>query len=344
MAIYKNGGSIMKNTNDKKKTEPSLYSCDSIITDVNKEFIKLTGFTRKELLGKSLKELGAVLKINSQILLDNISSKYSGYIFTKLLDPREMNISLFHGKESTERVYTFVEKLNSRLDNKLIFVRQAFIDNLSGVAIYSVPDLILLKANQKYFDIMDSPFNEERNSIGRPIKEIVTGFVGSEIEVICNTVIETQKTCYTKEFQFDEFERGTTYWDTSKTTIFENGKLKYIFSSVIEVTENVLKNQSLERQFKIIEQQKEQIEIQRKQLKEQNTHLISIIENLSEGVMVADSNGKNIMVNQEAKKLVYQCDKATFIGDTHKTTKAFDLEGNEILLENYPGMRALKKC
>ena len=63
----------MGNTNDNKiKVEPCLYSCDSIIVDANIEFIKFTGFSRGELVGKSLIEIGAMIKI-TQILLDNIS-------------------------------------------------------------------------------------------------------------------------------------------------------------------------------------------------------------------------------------------------------------------------------
>ena len=63
----------MGNTFNKEIIEPYLYSCDSIITEVNKEFIDFTGFTMDELLGKSLIEIGDMLKINSQILLDNIN-------------------------------------------------------------------------------------------------------------------------------------------------------------------------------------------------------------------------------------------------------------------------------
>ena len=52
---------------DNRMIEPYLYSCDSIITEVNKEFIDFTGFTMDELLGKSLIEIGDMLKFNSQI-------------------------------------------------------------------------------------------------------------------------------------------------------------------------------------------------------------------------------------------------------------------------------------
>lgn len=63
--------------------EPYLNSYDSIITGVSEEFINFTGYELDELLGKSLIEIGTMLKFNSQIFLDNIISEYSVYIFTK---------------------------------------------------------------------------------------------------------------------------------------------------------------------------------------------------------------------------------------------------------------------
>ena len=183
----------MENTYDDKIIEPCLYSCDSIITKVNIAFTDFTGFTISELLGKSLIEIGKMLRINSQILLDNMGSKYSAYIFTKLFEAREVNIYLSYGNKKNERRYTFVEKLNSRLRDKLVFVEKAFIDDISGVAVYSVPDLILLKANQKYLEFMYPPFDKEENSLSLPIKEIITGFIGSKSENICRQKSNTKR-------------------------------------------------------------------------------------------------------------------------------------------------------
>ncbi|HEY8889018.1 MAG TPA: hypothetical protein VIM70_02000 [Clostridium sp.] len=265
----------MEDTNDKRLIEPCLYSCNSIITKVNKEFIDFTGFALNELLGKSLIEIGDMIRINSQMPIDNINNTYSGYIFTKCLEAREVTISLLLLQGIIEKVYSFIEKPNSRLSEKLIFVEQAFIDNTSCVAIYSVPELILLKTNQRYLDLMDAPFNKEENSIGRPICKNLTGFVGSKI---CNTVIESLKINDVKDFKYDAGARGITYWDSTQTPIFENGKIKYIYQTSSEVTERVLKNKYLERQNKIIEWQKEKleqknIELERylkKQLEEKN--------------------------------------------------------------------------
>ena len=140
---------------------------------------------------------------------------------------------------------------------------------------------------------------------------------------------------YIKEFEFDQFARGITYWDFTQKPIFENGKMKYIFETAVDVTERVLENQSLEKQNMIIERQN-------KQLKKQNTQLISIIENLSEGVMFADNEGKFIMINPEAKRLIYQSDKIITLGNALKNISVFDMKGNEIPFENFPSVRALK--
>ena len=252
----------MQNKDFNKIIQPCLHSRDNIITKVNKGFVDFTGFKIDELLGKTLIEIGAMIRINSQIHLDNIISKYIGYIFTKSLKAREIIISVFYGKDENELIYTFIEKHNSILNDEIVFLDQTLINNIVSIAIYSVPDLILLKSNQKNLDFYDFPSNKEENSIGRPLREIVTGFSGTDIERIFNTIIETQKSKHLKQFELNLFERGSTYWDSSKTPIFENGKMKYLVDYSIEVTEVVLKNQRIERQNEIIRQQKEQMERQ----------------------------------------------------------------------------------
>jgi len=86
MEIYHllNGGNVMKFKFNNRVIKPCLYSCDNIITEANKEFIGFTGYALDELLGKSLIEIGVMIRINSQIPLDDISGKYSGYVFTIL--------------------------------------------------------------------------------------------------------------------------------------------------------------------------------------------------------------------------------------------------------------------
>ena len=307
----KDGGYNMEYLVNTRILEPSLYSLDSIITDVNDEFMDFMGFTKDELLGKSIIEIGDMLKVNSQIFCDSIYSVNSTFVFTKLLEAREVNISCFYIKETNRKVYTFNEKENSRLEDKLLFVEQTFIENLRGAAIYNVADSILLKVNQRYLDFMEPPFNVEESIIGKSIKECVTRVVGSKFLEMWNSVIETQKSQYIKEFRFDDSVKGISYWDAILTPIIENGNMKYIFLTATEITKMVIKNQGIKRKNRMIEQQKEKlesqnkhIELQNKQLEEKNTQLTSTIENLSEGVVIMDYKGKVIMTNPEGDHFI----------------------------------------
>ena len=159
--------------------------------------------------------------------------------------------------------------------------------------------------------------------------------MGSESEFVWNSILETNKSSYIKEIRFNNSKEVVTYWNFTQTPILENGKIKYIFETASEVTERVFENQTLQRKNKIIEQQKQQLE-------QTNTQLISIIENLSEGVILTDNMGNFIMANTEAKRLVYQSDNITALGEVFETSKLFDMKGNEIPFENLPGIRALR--
>ena len=312
-----------------------LYSQYNIVTDISKEFVDFLGYSLDEIIGKSLIEIGSMLKINSQIFLNSIIDNYSGYIFTKLDCAIEVNISVAEITKTNKKMYSFIEKPNSRLNEKLIFEEQSFIDDISGVAVYSVPDLILLKANKKYFHLINSTLNKEINIIGKPINEIIKGFVGSQAELVWNSLPESKKTSYIKEIENDTSSKSTTYWGFTQRAIFEKGKIKYIFETASEDTKTIFKNHCLEQQNIIIQEQK-------KQLEDHNIHLDSIIENLSEGLMFLDNKGEFIMVNSEAKSLIPKAIKGITLAVSLKDTKVFDMVGNEISFENLPSARALR--
>jgi len=118
----------------------------------------------------------------------------------------------------------------------------------------------------------------------------------------------------------------------------------------------VEKSQSLDNQMGIIQLQKKQLEYQEKQLvqqekqiehlkhqlDQQSIQLTNIIENLAEGVAFVDNKGNYIMVNSEAKRLLYRASKGVVLSDVFKNIKSFELMGNGIPYENYPSIRALR--
>jgi PAS domain S-box-containing protein len=57
----------LENIFNNRIIESYFYSRNGIITEINEEFLNFTGFKMNELLGKSLMEIGNMLRINSQI-------------------------------------------------------------------------------------------------------------------------------------------------------------------------------------------------------------------------------------------------------------------------------------
>ena len=156
-----------------------------------------------------------------------------------------------------------------------------------------------------------------------------------KINAIWENLCQRKKTVYMKKLKVRNVNNEIRYWDFAITPIFENKRIKYIVATSTEVTEVVLKNQNIERQKRIIEKQKEELE-------QKNLQLKSIIENLSEGVMLSDKEGKIIMINKEGDRLVYKSERYNDLCKPQRHIKFFDMDGNEIPFDKMPRARALK--
>jgi signal transduction histidine kinase len=132
-------------------------------------------------------------------------------------------------------------------------------DNLTGVAVYNVPDLVLVKASQKYVDSWEAPFDIVENCIGKRIDELVSDWKGSEIESIWNNILDTGKALQMKEFMYKNSANGITYFDMTVTPLYEDGSIKYLVSNSIDVTDRVLDRIRIENQSKLIAQQNEML-------------------------------------------------------------------------------------
>ena len=255
---------VVSENEEKEKLvdNPFITSTQDIVTEISNGFLELTGYSKDELVNKDIFEVFTrLLRLSKKIfekiyIKDNIEC----YIFTKSLEVREVIISVIEGQESKKLIYTVVEKRNSRLDDKLVFEEQLFKDNIVGCSIYSVPDLILLKSNEKYLDFMDPSYNTMEKCIGLSLWESVPGYEGSNSEELFLSIIKTGIPNYYNEFKYDHYDRGITYWDGSIIPIFlEDKKFKYIFQTCTEITNKVTKRNQIEEQAKIIKFQNEQL-------------------------------------------------------------------------------------
>ena len=112
-----------------KNKKSFIVISDEIIVKISEGFIKLTGYSTSELKGKSYLEVSHLLKFNIDKELKYMNDNFNGYLFTKLLESREVNVSLERDKNKNEIICFFDEKENSRLEGKFPYVEQLYLDN-----------------------------------------------------------------------------------------------------------------------------------------------------------------------------------------------------------------------
>jgi len=122
---------MLKYSIKKRIAKPFLYIKNDIAVEVNNEFEKLTGYTSKELIGKSIAAIKDILKIDSKVLLEDIESEYSCYIFTKENEPREVTITCNNIKFEEEQIYNIKEKRDSRIEDRMSYINVIYNEYFS---------------------------------------------------------------------------------------------------------------------------------------------------------------------------------------------------------------------
>lgn len=304
---------------------PFITSIDNKVVHVSEGFVQLTGFSGEELMGKTLHELTSLLQLNMEIA--DIVFESDLYIFTKSLEPR--NVQIINGESSVDgSVYYFGERPNSRLDAKFPAIDQVQRDGIMGVAIFKMPEIILLQANQTWLDFLDKPYNQAANSLGKPISEIITGWKGSTSEQFWLDFIASGKAYRNKEYKYENFERGTTYWDASLTPVMEAGMVKYAVEITTDITESTLQKRKLEEQATIIQNH--------------NEHMKAILDNMTDALFVVDKQRNIVQYNKAAREFFYDSNVDRFIGESMKHTKYCDSNGKELTIEELPAAKILQ--
>lgn len=305
---------------------PYIIEENGIIEAASLDFMELSGFSKEEIINNSLVILWKDL-LRVSLNPNTIIGQQETFIFTKSLEARLVYIKKYFLNASNTTIYTFEEKPELRLSSKFSYIDYLFTRGITGVAIYSAPDLILLKANQIYLNFLDKPFNEAKNSIGKDVYSIISGFKGSDVEKSWSNIFVTGEVFDIKEMPYIGYERGITYWNTTLVPIYEDGVMKYIIQTADEVTESVLNKKKLEEQARVIKQQKDELE--------------TIIHSMSDAVYIINSDGSIFLMNEESKRR-FSDEYPTVFSEACKYTKYFFLDGSEIPSEQLPFHRALK--
>ncbi|WP_160679731.1 PAS domain-containing sensor histidine kinase [Clostridium sp. C8-1-8] len=305
--------------------KPYVLVDNETVVEVSESFTLMTEYSVEELLNKNIKELFSVLRIGPNFNGENTEGDKEYFIFTKSFGVRFVSIDITG--DSFQKVFVFSEDPNSRWDVKFSAIEALCSHKKFGVAVFSTPDITLLKANQTYLNFLDKPFNNMENSIGKRIYEIIPGWIGSSSEDIWKSVLADSKPFYSDEYMF-KFERGLTYWEASLTPVFEDGVLKYCIEITSEITEKVLNRKKVEEQSKFIEQQKRELEV--------------ILDNMSDALFIINPDGSYRYINKRAYDMTYRSDKVQKHGDSINHTKYYYMNGKELIREELPGSKVLK--
>lgn len=304
--------------------QPFIIINNNIVVKVSQALSDLVGYPIDELLNKNIVGLLRILRVSPSLDIEKVDESTDYFLFTKLLEVKFVNIEVI--KKMDEQIYILREKPNSRLEDKFNYLYVMLSENLTGVSIYSASDRILFKANEKYLDFFDAPSNTPESTLGKSINEFFLDWKNSPFEELWNDAIKTGKSQYLKEYRYDKFKRGLTYWDIAITPIKENEVVKYIVGNRQDVTERVLC--------------REKVQDQMKEIKLKNKQMEAIFEIIQDNISIFDRHGKYLKNSNEIKKLSKQTN--IDVWTLENETEFFSLDGDPIAKEELCGTKLMK--
>jgi len=243
---------------------PYITSVDNKVEEVNKPFLDLTGYTERSIMGRNVEEVWQqLLRISMDLNRVKCLKECDCYMFDILRRAKEVTIGYTENFELKQCIYTFKQKVNSILEDKYPFLELANSANDTGVALYSVPEFILLKGNESHNRYLSRLFGGTKDIIGKRIEEILPDWKGSDTEDIFNSVVRTGKPIFYDDHMREYPETGIICTRYTLTPIFEGEKLRYLVLIHNDVTEKVKIRNAISEKNLIIERQKNYYEKQR---------------------------------------------------------------------------------
>lgn len=317
----------MKEYINRNTLTPYIAVQENVVVGVNKEFEALTGYSTKELMGKTMVEVSKLLNADYQIKLEDINNKCKFYIFSKELNPREVKVSCNKIIEENKYIYYFNEIRNSRFEDNYPYLFGVLPDKDIAFGVYSIPKGVLLKGNVKYINYLNEICNDDTNKIGRPINEFIPNYIGSSYEHSFTEVMETGIPKYFKDYNDYAYQDGNKYWDGSLIPVYSKGKMKHIFHTGIDVTDRVVSRKTIERQKNELIKKKDELDQQKKELE-------TILENISDEVAIFDKDGNFTLNKITRDTAIYDVETTKNIADFSKLDILYDMDNNLIPFEN----------
>lgn len=307
---------------------------------ISEDFLCLSDFSRENLISKKFLDVwDNKLKIN--IKLETLGEVQEAFLFTKNLEVRFVVITRSKDKLTDGTKYSISEIPESRFEHNNMYLEEMYKSNISGIAVYSIPNMILIKANEKYLDYLEEPFNNKYISFGEKIEYINTGWQGSQLEKTFKEVIDTKKTVQIKEY----LHKGVAYFDSIITPLCTSGELKYLVINTFDVTTGVLNRLKISEQLNTIKLKNLDLIKKEEELYLKNETLNSILDNIYDCLAVIDGNGKYLSLSKTLRDYIYSTTnkELTYIGETlDNGSEYYDIHGNLLSKEDLPVSKVIK--
>lgn len=212
---------------------------DNKVIEVNYQFLELTGFSKEELIYKDLSEINELLRYDINLMIINDVKINEGFIFTKDLLPRHVNI-VSSGSADSEIILQLHRLYDDELELRLPFVEQLIRGNNQAIAVYNASDFKLLRTNQKYCDIFYKYPNGYKDNLGHSLSESSPNWFNSSTSLIWRDVIEKNEQYYENERYHEKANGDLIYYSYNLIPIAEDGIVKYVVVMCEDKTENTL--------------------------------------------------------------------------------------------------------
>jgi len=310
---------------------PYIIVAEGVIEEINSLFLSITGYEEKFVLGKKVRDIWeGLLRISTDIGVVEKSRQKDCYLFSRNGNTREVTIKYSEMVISDKCVYTFLPKKNTMLEETFPLLEKINSSNGVAVSLYSVPDMLLLKANDTLYQEHKSRFNSKAELLGHSLWELVPVIKKQEVMEACMYLSKADTSLSIKEQKMEFPGIGTRYIDMTLTPYFEDGNMRYIIQTHSEVTEAVMYRKILFEKNRIIEEQKNQLE--------------TILETVSKSIylLIIDKYGKFFGDSKMISNYFMPFGIKGNIMDTYSPGMYYDEDGKELAPDEMPITRALR--
>lgn len=310
---------------------PYILIAEGVIEEINSFFLSVTGYEEGFFVGKKVQYVWKeLLKISIDIGIVEQLHQKDCYIFDRNGNAKEVTIRYSDMVISDKCVYTFLPKKNAMLEETFPLLEKINSSNGVAVSLYSIPDMLLLKANDALLQDHKNRYSSKAEIMGRSLWELMPDIKKEEVMEACKYMSKADMSLSIKEQKIEFPGIGTRYVDMTLTPYFEDGNMKYIIQTHAEVTEAVMYRKILFEKNRIIEEQKNQLE--------------TILETVSKSVnlLIVDKHGKFFGDSKMVSNYFMPFGNMGNIMDTYAPGMYYDGDGKEIKLEDMSVPRALR--